>query len=141
MCKEKKVKTVRTFINADNIPCLIVDDLKTIYPRINELIVNQRSFESYHWYTSTIYGVNSKRVMTCNDAQSFVLLYDRTLKRCKDENVTIEDIAIEMVASCSVCDRLLFPDDEAYNDEDSGETLCDNHSITNEVTGNYKKSY
>jgi hypothetical protein len=46
----------------------------------------------------------------------------------------------KIIRSCTVCDIILFPDDEAYNDEITGDILCGKHSIRNEVTENYVSS-
>jgi len=59
---------------------------------------------------------------------------------------TIEELTEEFVeweseiVYCSVCKAKLMHDDEAYNDENTDEVLCDNHSVINEETGNYIKA-
>ena len=84
---------------------------------------------------------NSKTetVLAVNDTQLFVYAYREVLKKCEDENISINDIAVEDVAVCSVCEKVLMPDDECYTDENTNEPLCDKHSVYNEKTGNYKK--
>jgi hypothetical protein len=42
--------------------------------------------------------------------------------------------------ACDVCGDVLLHDDEAYTDGNTGEHLCDDHSIFDESEGFYVKS-
>ena len=155
-----KYPILSAFFDADRVACVFVDELTKTFPHIDKLSINykvgtgeqpngfiqgERYFDSFSWDISTKDGARVEIVMASHDAQLFVDLYHRILEKCKEDNFEIEDdyhLSGLMGDSClcSVCNELLFPDDEVYSDEDTGETLCDGHSITNEETGNYKKS-
>ena len=134
-----KYPILSTFFDADNIPCVFVDEVLKTFPGIEKFEVyypankGERDFNSFGW------SIGTENVMASADAELFIDMYNRTLKQCKSENITLDDIAVCEVAICSVCDELLMPDDECYVDEYTGEPLCDGHSVTNEETGNYVK--
>ena len=44
------------------------------------------------------------------------------------------------ICICSECQAILTSSDEAYEDEQTSEPLCDSCSETNEVSGNYRKA-
>jgi len=146
MKKDFKYPILSTFFDVDNIPCVFVDEVKKTYPQIEKFDIyypdskDQRDFDSFGWDISTKDGKRTEIVMASADAQLFIDVYNRTIERCKKENITIDDIDISMVAVCSVCNELLMPDDECYVDGNTNEPLCDGHSIFDEDKDFYVKS-
>lgn len=132
--KNFKYPTINTFFDADSVPCVFVSEVMDAFPMIDQLTINYvigrgvsvqggRTFESFTW------NIGDVVVMAISDLAYFVRVYNETLKRCEDEGITIDEIALDMVCTCSVCETLLFPDDEVYNDKNTNESLCDSHSI------------
>ena len=146
MKKNFKYPILSVFFDADNIPCVFVDEVMKTYPQIEKFDVyypaskEERSFDSFSWDISTKDKTRTEIVMAVADAQLFIDKYNRTVEQCKFEGVSLDDIDISMVAICTVCDELLMPDDECYVDGNTNEPLCDGHSKFDEEKDFYVKS-
>lgn len=152
MKKDFKYPLLQTFFDADGIACVFQDEVKRIYPRIEDVTIQynagdgkvmDRDFNSFGWDISTQDGTRSEIVMASDDAEIFIRLYRRIKKRCEELGYTQEDFNefdISICGICSVCDELLMPDDELYVDGNTGESLCDGHSIYDEEKDFYIKS-
>lgn len=140
-----KYPILTTFFDIDSVPCVFVDEVLKIYPRIDELTVYykgsqmNRTFYTFGWEISKLYG-KKHLVMSSVDVSLFISLYRRVIKHCKEINEPFEEVVLCEIAICEACNELLMPDDECYSDENTGEPLCDGHSAVNEMTGNYYNS-
>lgn len=137
-----KYQTLLTFFDADAIACVFVNEVLELFPKIDEFTISYpigdgkfmgRDFHSFTW------DIGETMVMASSDLEYFITIYRRTVERCEKENIDLDDLDLSIICICSVCDELLFPDDEAYIDENTGEVLCDKHSVCNDDTGNYVK--
>tara|TARA_R110000772_G_C13310268_1_gene440054 strand:+ start:8926 stop:9282 length:357 start_codon:yes stop_codon:yes gene_type:complete len=115
---------MRTFFDYDKIECVEVAIAKDTYPLLHWSKIIPR----FAWGMGDDQDVN---VLTLADLNICITL-DKL-------GTNLDDYNYSDIVHCSVCRRVLLPDDEAYNDENSGDVLCTHHSIQNEVTGNYVK--
>tara|TARA_R110000772_G_scaffold119344_1_gene225323 strand:- start:437 stop:856 length:420 start_codon:yes stop_codon:yes gene_type:complete len=137
-----KYPIIRTFFDADSIACLFVSDVISAYPNIENFTVSYpigndgkrfdaRDFNSFAW------GVDGN-TMASEDAQLFIRLYNDAKKKLK-EGETFKDIDVSMICRCSVSDKLLMPEDEAYVDGNTGAVLSGEHSIYDDEFDFYVK--
>lgn len=143
-----KYPILSSFFDVDNIPCMFADEIKEAYPQIEKFTVSypvgtefhERDFESFIWDITKEDLSRTEDVMASNDVQLFVDIYNRTIDRCKEEKITLDDLDVSIICICGNCDELLFPDDEAYTDGNTGEVLCDGCSAFDEEHNFYVKS-
>ena len=112
---------VNTFNDADNVTCVTLDDAKQKYPQLNWDKIEKRF----------VWDIEETFVMALADLKLCIKL--------EEQGLQIEDINYEDVAHCSVCGEVLLPDDEAYTDHATGDTLCDAHARFDEETNSYVK--
>jgi len=123
--KPQKLTNMKTFFDYDYIECVQLFIAKENFPHLNWEKIEKR-------FVYTMGSEDEVEVMTLADLNLCIRLFD--------EKLEIEDIPYHEVAHCSVCRKVLLPDDDAYTDEKTGDTLCDEHSVFNEATDNYKKA-
>lgn len=116
---------MKTFFDYDHVECVQLFIAKENFPHLNWEKIKKR-------FVYTMGSKDNVEVMTLADLNLCI--------RLQEEDLEIEDINYADVAHCSVCRKVLLPDDEAYTDEKTGDTLCDEHSAFNEETDNYKKA-
>ena len=137
-----------SFFDADNIPCMFADEIIKAYPQIEKFTVSypvgtefhERDFDSFIWDITKEDLSISEDVMASDDVQLFVDIYNRTIERCKKENISLDELDVSMICICGACEELLFPDEEAYTDGNTGEVLCDGCSKFDEEKDFYVKS-
>lgn len=145
-----KYPILSSFFDADNIPCCFLDELELAYPNIKALHINyplggdgsiqpHRELISFCWDISYVDGSRVEIVLAMADAQRFVDLYNNIIKLGQESGFTIEELGLEDVAVCTVCETILLPDDEVYCDDATDEPLCTNHSQYREHTNAYHK--
>jgi hypothetical protein len=63
----------------------------------------------------------------------------KVIIKMNTEKVTFRQLndMLSDIVECTVCGEVLFPDDEAYVDKITNETLCDRHSTFNEAIDGY----
>lgn len=136
MDEDFKYPILRMFFDADGVRCVFVSDVLKAYPHIDKLNINYkkneapRDFDTFHW------DINGLIVMASADLDLFLQLYKNI---CLAENIKELDNSADwsLVVSCSVCNVILLPYEEAYSDHKTGQTLCTTHSKFDEGLNNY----
>lgn len=121
---------MRTHFDMDGIECVVLRDAKLANP-----LLSWRKIKKRFVYTS---GPNdSVDVITLADLNLCIrIAYDNA--RHETNNV-IEDFNYEDIAHCSVCRKVMLPDDEAYTDFETGDALCSWHAEFHESDNMYHK--
>jgi len=116
---------MNTRLDADKIEIVTIDDVVKEYPNISVRLLDD-IVERFSW------DINDELVIAVEDLK-FALKYHELFIFNK------EDFEYEYMNKqvCSVCGEYLLSVDELYQDEVSGEVLCDKHSKFNEETNNY----
>ena len=131
------------FTDAGGVLCAIVSDVLSEYPYIDELTIdysgcNGRTFSSFCWdiqhKTDT---TKDYEVMAVADLQLFINMYIDVCKRLGVDKLGA-GVEHKDIGTCSICGVILLPDDELYTDSKTNATLCDAHSMYNDITGMYE---
>jgi len=111
----------KTFFDYDQVECITVEAAKKEHPELDWEAVDKR-------FAFPRCGVD---IMAVADLLLCVRLHE--------DGLTIEEVNYHEVAHCSVCRRVLLPDDEAYSDYKTGDCICDEHSRFSEADDMYHK--
>jgi hypothetical protein len=117
----KKETVMKTFFDYDHIECVTLEEAKNAHPNLPWQKIEAR----FSW------GMGDRQevpVMTLAD-----------LNFCIKTDGDFEEYNYFEVEHCSVCRRVLLPDDECYGDEKTGDALCEEHAVFNESTDMYRK--
>jgi hypothetical protein len=112
---------IETFFDYDHIECVEVSKAKKAFPHLPWDKIEKR----FSW------GMGDRQqvgVMTLAD-----------LNLCIRVDGDFEEYNYFEVEHCSVCRKVLLPDDECYGDEGTGDALCQDHAVFNEATDLYRK--
>ena len=115
---------MKTYFDSDKVEILKLSELFDNYPKLLD-----NKFRDDIYFKS--WNINKIPVIALNDANLFMKLF-------KDD-IVLNDINYTDVAICSVCRKVLLPDDECYEDNKTGDSLCTEHSFYDDVTGYYHK--
>ena len=115
---------MKTLFDYDKIEIVTVEEARKEYPDLNWEMIRCR----FTWRMGRNLNVE---VLTLADLNLCVVLNNR--------GIDFNDINYDEVEHCSVCRKVLLPDDECYADYKTNEPLCDEHSKFNESTNNYQK--
>jgi hypothetical protein len=116
---------MKTRLDVDKVEIANINDIRAEYPQHTL----QPIFDRFSW------DIGNDIVMSVEDLK-FALKYIQNGNSV--ENRGELDYQWNTRTKCSVCGEYLLIDDEVYEDELSGESLCTNHSVMNEETGNYR---
>ena len=115
---------MKTLFDYDNIEILTVEEGKKEYPDLNWEMIRSR-------FTWCMGSKEDVEVLTLADLNLCIVLDNR--------GIDINDINYSEVEHCTVCRKVLLPDDECYTDGRTLEPLCDEHSKYNELKDFYQK--
>lgn len=93
----------------------------------------QKEFPDLEWSAANrfMWTINNVMVMAVDDLNVFIAL--------KENNEEFSAIKYCDVEICSVCRKVLFIDDECYEDLDSTDQCCNEHSWFDESVDSYRK--
>lgn len=117
---------MKTFFDYDHVECVELSIAKKEYPHLDWNKIEKNFVRNVEKFV-----VGSVKVMTLADLNYCIRLHE--------EKLDIDEVEYSFVGHCSVCRKVLLPDDAAYTDEKTGDTLCDEHAGYNEETDNYMK--
>jgi len=115
---------METFLDYDRIECVELKHAKKEYPELNWRKIEARF----------VWGMGVKEdidVLTLADLNLCMKLHEI--------GGEIGDYDYVDIVHCSVCRKVLLPDDEAYTDYRTGDILCDRHSVFSERANGYIK--
>jgi len=122
----------KTFFDYDNIECITVDDAKLEHPELDwEKVEARFAFPRGGRTDENGIRIGGVNIIAVADLMLCVRLHR--------ENLGIEEVNYFEVAHCSVCRRVLLPDDEAYSDAKTGNCLCTDHARFSETDDMYHK--
>ena len=112
--------------------------MKILYDYDQVPIVKELEARQEHFYLNWIrvshrfrFDVNKVSVITLGDLKLCIRLFK--------ENIEIKEVNYSECHNCSVCKKVLLPDDEAYTDHRTGDTCCTEHCYFSEKDNNYHK--
>ena len=111
---------MKTLFDSDNIEIVEIDEAKKHYPELE-----WDSMENLFW------EIGDHVVMAVDDLLACIEIKKRGLK--------FDEVCFEEIEVCSVCRKVLLPDDECYIDAKTGDSLCDEHSFYSESDEAYHK--
>ena len=111
---------MKTFFDSDRIECIEVSLYKLVYSNLD-----------WSDFANKTWEINNILVMAFADFLLMLELYNTGLK--------LNDINYSDVAHCSVCRKVILPDDEAYSDLKTEQSLCGAHSFFDESIDAYRK--
>jgi len=114
---------LKTFFDYDKIECCLIEDAMEEYPDLNWEKIRNR----FSWHMGSR---QDTEVMTLADLNICLVI---------DKSFNIEDYNYHEIEHCSVCRKVLLPDDEAYNDLGTNDVLCTEHATFNDVLDGYVK--
>lgn len=111
---------METLFDYDRVEIALVSDVKKEYPKLKDDLIERFTI-----------SVNNRYVIAIDDLNYVKLLQEKGLD--------LKDVNYKEVDICSVCRKVLLPDDEAYTDKRTGDVLCSTHSFFSEKDSMYHK--
>ena len=115
---------MKTRLDSDKVEIVTIEEAKRCHPDLDWDYVYNR----FAW------DILEDDVMAVDDLEFCI---EMTKRGCLTEHTMEEYLEKEQ---CSVCGVYLLIDDEAYVDVNTGEVLCDNHSIFDDELNGYVKA-
>ena len=119
---------MKTRLDADKVEIVNIEEIRTEYPSMPKNVFD--AIESrFAW------DIKDEIVMAVEDLKFALTYIDRGFDINNKEDL---DYEWHNRNQCAVCGEYLLSVDEVYQDEMSGDALCDRHSIMNDITNNYR---
>ena len=114
---------METRLDADNVEIANIDDIRAGYPSIPKCVFNAI-------VSRFARDIKDEIVIAIEDLKFALTYIDRGFDM--DSKIDL-DYEWHNKNQCAVCGEYLLSVDEVYQDDVSGDTLCDRHSVVNDI--------